>query len=158
MAHSTFQSSPILPTATVDLAVPTVPPPTATAPVGPPQGPPATPEPIELTPELPPTDAARPITPTASGYLPPPTLTNPDALIPGRPSSLQPTGQPPLVGPAAPPVEATSTPATSDVPSSAQLIDNGVVALSYVWLCCGGLALAGAALGLVWLARRSKRR
>jgi hypothetical protein len=44
------------------------------------------------------------------------------------------------------------------VPGPAQLIDNGVVALSYLWLCCGALALAGAALGLVWLARRSKRR
>lgn len=156
MARSTFQSSPLLPTATAALTGPTVLPPTQAPGVPPPEVP-GTPEPAEPTPELPPTVEARPGAPAAPGYLPPPTLTNPDALGQGRPSPLQPVGQPPLVGPAVPPPEATPTAATSDVPSPAQLIDNSVMALSYVWLCCGGLALAGAALGLVWLARRSKR-
>jgi hypothetical protein len=37
------------------------------------------------------------------------------------------------------------------------LIDDGIVALSYLWLCYGVLVLAVAALVIVWLARRSTR-
>jgi hypothetical protein len=37
------------------------------------------------------------------------------------------------------------------------LIDNGIVALSYVWLCCGALALVAVVLFLAWIARRSRR-
>lgn len=171
VARSTFQLSPLEPTATPEVAEFTPEPPgmpeaiepTSELPdtdetIAPTPPPPAMPEPVEPTPELPPGDEAEPIIPTAPDYLPPPTLTDPDSLVPGRQPPLRPNGQPPLVGPAAPPPEATPRPVTSDVPSPAQLIDNSVVALSYVWLCCGALALAGAAVALVWLARRSKRR
>lgn len=95
-------------------------------------------------------------TPTAAGFLPPPTLVNPSSVAPGRLSPLAPENRP-LVGEAAPP-EATSTPTPPEAPGVAQLIDSGVVALSYLWLCCGALFLVAAALTIVWLSRRSKRR
>jgi hypothetical protein len=95
-------------------------------------------------------------TPSVSGFLPPPTLVNPSSVAPGRVSPLAPENQP-LVGAAAPP-EATSTPTPAEAPGVAQLIDSGVVALSYLWLCCGALFLVAAALTIVWLSRRSKRR
>jgi hypothetical protein len=44
------------------------------------------------------------------------------------------------------------------VPAAVQLIDTAVVAVGYVWLCCGAAALIGAGAVLVWLARRSSRR
>jgi hypothetical protein len=94
--------------------------------------------------------------PTASGFLPPPTLVNPSSVAPGRVSPLAPENRP-LVGAAAPP-EVTSAPTPPEAPGVAQLIDSGVVALSYLWLCCGALFLVAAALTLVWLSRRSKRR
>ena len=99
------------------------------------------------------------LTPIVPGFLPPPTLTNPNDLVPGRSSPLRPSGQSPLVGPTVRPPEATPVPAVpAAVSGPAQLIDSGVVALSYLWLCCGAFGLAAAALVLVWLARRSKRR
>jgi hypothetical protein len=99
--------------------------------------------------------------PAVPGFLPPPTLTSQDAA----PGSLLPGGQPPLAAPpAAPPAapsdRATPAPAAGQtaVPGLAQLIDEAVVALGYLWLCCGALGLAAAALILAWLARRSARR
>ena len=95
-------------------------------------------------------------TPTVSSFLPPPTLVNPNALVPGRLTPLAPENRP-LVGPAAPP-EPTPTSAPPVAPGAAQLIDSGVVALSYLWLCCGALLLAAVGLAVLWLSRRSKRR
>jgi hypothetical protein len=94
-------------------------------------------------------------TPTVSSFLPPPTLVNPNALVPGRLTPLAPENRP-LVGPAAPP-EPTPTSAPPVAPGAAQLIDSGVVALSYLWLCCGALLLAVVGLAVLWLWRRSKR-
>ncbi len=96
------------------------------------------------------------VTPTVSGFLPPPTLVNPNALVPGRLTPLAPENRP-LVGPAAAP-EPTPTEAPPVAPGAAQLIDSGVVALSYLWLCCGALLLAVVGLAVLWLWRRSKRR
>lgn len=149
LARSTFQFSPLVPGDTP----PAVPPPGEMITDTP------TPAAFEPTPEAPsPIATLPPLEPTAlpPSFLPAPTLTNPDALLPLPPA----VGQPPLVGPAAPPVEPSPVPAsaTSAVPSAAQLIDNAIVALSYVWLCCGVAFLALAAAVLIWLARRSPRR
>lgn len=108
---------------------------------------------VELTPTLP---IVVETTPTVSSFLPPPTLVNPNALIPGRLTPLA-AERPPLVGPAAPP-EPTSTTAPPLAPGAAELIDSGVVAFSYLWLCCGALLLAIVGLVVLWLWRRSKRR
>lgn len=96
------------------------------------------------------------VTPTVSSFLAPPTLVNPNALVPGRLTPLAPDNRP-LVGPAAP-AEPTPTQAPPVAPSAAELIDSGVVALSYLWLCCGALLLIVAGLTVLWLWRRSKRR
>jgi hypothetical protein len=107
----------------------------------------------EVTPTIPDTIN---VTPTAFGFLPPPTLVNPNALVPDQPTPVASESRP-LSGPAAPP-EPTPTQTPSAAPDAAQLIDSGVVALSYLWLCCGALLLAAVALAVVWLWRRSKRR
>jgi hypothetical protein len=108
---------------------------------------------VELTPTQPVVVEA---TPTVSGFLPPPTLVNPNAPVPGRLTPLAPENRP-LAGPAAPP-EPTPTEAPPVAPGAAQLIDSGVVALSYLWLCCGALLLVLVGLAVFWLWRRSKRR
>jgi len=98
--------------------------------------------------------------PANPGFLPAPTLTSPDAAGTGSFPSLSPNLAPPLTGPAASlpePAQKLET-APGEAPSAAQLIDNGLVALSYVWLCCGVFFLIGATLGVVWLVRRSRRR
>ena len=98
--------------------------------------------------------------PANPGFLPAPTLTSPDAAGIGSFPSLSPNLAPPLTGPAASlpePAQKLET-APGEAPSAAQLIDNGLVALSYVWLCCGVFFLIGATLGVVWLVRRSRRR
>ncbi|MCX7706645.1 MAG: hypothetical protein N2204_01380 [Anaerolineae bacterium] len=148
LARSTFQSSPLVPEDTpeaptpagilTETPLPTVPEPTVEVPA-----PIATQPPAEPT-SLPP------------GFLPAPTLTSPDAAAPLPPAA----GQQPLVGPAVPAAVPSPVPTsvTSAVPSAAQLIDNAIVALSYVWLCCGVVLLALGAALLVWLARRSSRR
>jgi len=41
--------------------------------------------------------------------------------------------------------------------SLARLIDTAVIAVSYLWLCCGIFVLIGITLGLVWLARDKGR-
>lgn len=117
----------------------------------------ATPAPIlpEPTSGFLPTVAA----PTAPGFLPPPTLTNPDSLLPGRSTLPQAGGQPPLGGPAVRPAETAAADAvTPEAAGPAQLIDSGIVALSYLWLCCGFIFLVVAALTVIWLARRSRNR
>ena len=92
--------------------------------------------------------------PGVPGFLPPPTLSAPT----GKLQPLLPGPGQPLVAPPAPTL-APRPPAaaSSDALSLARLIDEGIVALSYLWLCCGVLVLAIAALVIVWLARRSKR-
>jgi cytoskeletal protein RodZ len=95
-------------------------------------------------------------TPTVSSFLPPPTLVNPNAVVPGRLTPLAPAN-PPLAGPAAPP-EPTPTQIPPRAPTAADLIDSGVVALSYLWLCCGALLLIATGLVVLWLWRRGKRK
>ena len=162
---TTVVPSPVAPetsTATVapqpDLtpAPPGAPPPTAAGlePPTPVPTPPMPPEP-EVTPS--PTGQASP----APGFLPPPTLSLPGSNPAGSPPSLLPGSQPPLAAPPAPPVERQPAPADSpagDVLDVAQLIDAGVVALGYIWLCCGALALVGVTLILVWLLRGGRSR
>ncbi len=93
----------------------------------------------------------------APGFLPPPTLSAPD----GRLQPLLPGPGQPLVAPPAPTPAQRPTPAaptkTSEALSLARLIDTGIVALSYVWLCCGVFVLIGTTLLLVWLARGKGR-
>lgn len=186
-ARSTFQSEPVssVPTLAPATATPTQPPaastraatatptPAATAfntftPVAtgftaltPAQTPSMTPRGAETSTPSPTLPEPAPIlqtpaaAPSAPGFLPPPTLTNPGAFLPGRAT------QSPLVGPAAQPAQpaaATDAGVTPEAPGPAQLIDSGIVALSYLWMCCGGIVLVVAALVVVWLARRSRAR
>ena len=155
LARSTFQSSIVPPDSTA-----TATPEPTFAPVDSPTVSPVIPEaspPATFVGEATPTQVvAIEVTPTVSGFLAPPTLVNPNALMPGRLTPLAPENRP-LVGPAAPP-EPTPTEAPSVAPGAAQLIDSGVVALSYLWLCCGALLLAVVGLAVLWLWRRSKRR
>jgi hypothetical protein len=121
-----------------------------------PSAPAASPSPtfaMELTPTQPIIVEA---TATVSSFLPPPTLVNPNAVVPGRLTPLAPDNRP-LVGPAAPP-EPTPTQIPPQAPTAADLIDSGVVALSYLWLCCGAFLLVAAGLAILLLWRRSKRR
>ncbi len=91
---------------------------------------------------------ARAAAPTAAtNYLPPPTLTQPGAM----PSGPLFAGPRPLAG-ATPMPTPTSTP--SGPQGTAAAIDQAIVALGYVWLCCGAGTLTLAALGVVWLFRR----
>lgn len=87
----------------------------------------------------------------APGFLPPPTLSAQGS----RPQTLLPGPGQPLVAPPAPMPRPTPTPtgATDDASSLARLIDTAIIALSYVWLCCGIFVLVAVTLGLVWLAR-----
>ncbi len=120
---------------------------------------------VTISAPLTPTVAARPVatlplpaSPTVSSFLPAPTLSAPGA-IPG--AGLVITGvQPALAAPATlPQAASTPTPGPSNTLSpEAQLIDKAVIALGYVWLCCGAAGLIAAAAVLVWLARRSARR
>jgi hypothetical protein len=93
----------------------------------------------------------------APGFLPPPTLSAPG----GRPQPLLPGPGQPLVAPPAPTLAPRATPAaanqTGEASSLARLIDAAIIALSYVWLCCGIFVLIGTTLLLVWLARGKAR-
>jgi len=156
LARSTFQSSIVPPPDSTATATPEP----VFTPVASPTMPPVVPEAspsatfgVEATPTQ---VVVIEVTPTVSGFLPPPTLVNPSALVPSRLTPLAPENRP-LAGPAAPP-EPTPTEAPPVAPGAAQLIDSGVVALSYLWLCCGALLLAVVGLAVLWLWRRSKRR
>jgi len=156
LARSTFQSSIVPPP---DNAVTATPEPTFTSgdfPTVPPAIPEATPSATFVAEATPTQPVVVEATPTVSSFLPPPTLVNPNALVPGRLTPLAPDNRP-LVGPAAPP-EPTPTQAPPAAPDAAQLIDSGVVAFSYLWLCCGALLLAATGLAVLWLSRRSKQR
>ena len=160
LARPVFQS-PLTPTVTRTATSTSTRPVTGTAPI-------TNPQPITgtrpVTPTVaaaPPITATRPITPAVApaapsvpGFLPPPTLSAPT----GKLQPLLPGPGQPLVAPPAPTL-APRPPAaaSSDALSLARLIDEGIVALSYLWLCCGVFVLAIAALVIVWLARRSKR-
>jgi hypothetical protein len=81
--------------------------------------------------------------------LPPPTIT-----LPGSPQALA-GGE--NVAPPAAPVIRPGDPAPADPPdrsNPAVLIDRAIAALSYLWLGCGILVLAGLAVGSVWIMRR----
>lgn len=135
LARQTFQSSPPRGTGTSTATATRSATATAAATVRP-----------ELAPTKAPTAAAR-----GGAFLPAPTLTSNDAPLPG----LAAGPQPPLAAPAAPLPQRDATP--SAAPGGvATLIDGGVVALSYLWLCCGALLLIGAALAAVWLGRRRR--
>ena len=90
--------------------------------------------------------------PAAPGFLPAPTLSAPGGVVP-----LLPGPQQPLAAPPAERLRPTSPATSNSPPAVATLIDNAIVALSYVWLCCGVIVLVVAGLVLVWLARRGRR-
>jgi hypothetical protein len=137
---------PITGTRPITPTVAVAPPLTATRPITPAGAPIRSPEQ--------PTAAVAPAAPAAPGFLPPPTLSAPT----GKLQPLLPGPGQPLVAPLAPTLAPRPPAAASnDALSLARLIDEGIVALSYLWLCCGVLVLAAAALVMVWLARRSKR-
>lgn len=121
----------------------------------------AEPAPVPTAPpDIPTADPNLPALPKAPGFLPAPTLS---ALEPGALATLLPGPQQPLVAPGlatpTPRSTATDIPDGGDVLGVAQLIDNGVIALSYAWMwCCGVVGLVVATLVFVWLARRSRRR
>jgi hypothetical protein len=159
LARPIFQSPVGTPTITPTLAI------TGTRPAGLP--PPAT-QPVTntrpMTPSVPspqPPPVAPAVAPPgdgkAPGFLPPPTLSAPG----GRPPSLLPGPGQPLVAPPAPTLAPRATPAaankTGEASSLARLIDAAIIALSYVWLCCGIFVLIGTTLLLVWLARGKAR-
>lgn len=105
----------------------------------------------------PPAEAPMAAPPTADskapGFLPPPTLSAPGS----RPQSLLPGPAQPLVAPPAPRPTPTPTGAPNDALTLARLIDAAIIAVSYIWLCCGVFILIGVTLGLVWLARGKGR-
>ena len=151
-ARDMFQSSPLDPGATVtSSATPvlggiatetSILPPGA---VDPAATPPALDTPIPITPEV--------ILPTPTvepGFLPAPTLVNPNDLTQGRPELARP-------GIAPAPEVVAMTPTVAPVSGAARLIDNAVLAMGYLWLCCGALFVVVLALIVVWLVRRNRR-
>jgi hypothetical protein len=129
------------------------------SPLATPAPPPLTPVPLptELLPSptlLLPTPIPIP-TETPSGFLPPPTLTLRETPTPVliRPtfSALETplaarTARAPTPTPAPPPGIAA--------PDLAPLLDTGLAAFGYIWLACGVILLAGAAVAFIWLWRR----
>ena len=146
-----------LPTPTAEpSAFPTV---TATLPPTPTQEPVA-----ESTkePTLEPTKAATAeptMSPTPPGFLPPPTLTSPGTPVSAEAPSLLPEELPVRVAPTEPPPpeESNSSSQTNLTATLARLIDQGVLAMGYLWLCCGILALVGVGGALIWFVQRSRR-
>jgi hypothetical protein len=113
------------------------------------------------TPTIEPTPEATPeptLSPTPLGFLPPPTLTSPGTPVPDEAPSSLPAELPARVAPTAPPPSEQSDdqPQTSPKITLAKLIDQGVLAMGYLWLCCGVLALIGVAGTLIWFFRRSR--
>jgi hypothetical protein len=172
-ARSTFQSTPLQPVTdtptpfdSVTIVTDTPPPfdqgqPAAETPTPPGMEalPTETPDPTFAPQEPLPADAptAEPV-PGGPGFLPAPTLTNPKDFLPGT-GSLPQAAQAPLTGPAV--VAEDNAPAdtepAADVSGAAQLIDSGIRALSYLWLCCGAVLILVAVLVFVWLMRRTRR-
>lgn len=97
-------------------------------------------------------------TPTPPGYLPPPTLTSPGTPVPAQ-LSVPSLGVPPQRGRTpTPPRDAESQPGSSRIfLGLARLIDQAVIALGYLWLCCGVFVLLAVGGILVWLVRRGQR-
>jgi hypothetical protein len=117
---------------------------------------------LSPTPTLVPTLEATPaptLSPTPLGFLPPPTLTSPGTPVPEGAPSLLPDELPVRVAPTEPPPpeETDGWPQTSPATTLARLIDQGVLAMGYLWLCCGVLALVGVGGALIWFLRRSRR-
>lgn len=96
---------------------------------------------------------------TPPGFLPPPTLTSPGTPVPAGAPSTWPDELPVRVAPTeTPAAEGTnSRPQTGVSTALARLIDQGVLAMGYIWLCCGVLALLGVGGVLIWFFRRSRR-
>ncbi len=161
IARSTLQisppdgQSPISPTATLSPARPTatlpaelatpaptgIIPPATAMPTAPPEPAPG----VQVT-EAPVAPAPTAANPTVPGFLPAPTLTNPDELRSNPPVVYRPTPAPP---------DPTPEPAPTPV-TLAGLIREGIVALSYLWLCMGVFLLIGLGAAAVWLARRNQ--
>jgi hypothetical protein len=99
------------------------------------------------------------VSPTPPGFLPPPTLTSPGTPVPaGAPAPLL-EELPMRVAPTeAPPHEEVNGRTETNLSVTlARLIDQGVLAMGYLWLCCGVLALVGVAGALIWFVRRPRR-
>jgi hypothetical protein len=96
-------------------------------------------------------------TSTPPGFLPPPTLTSPGTPVLAGPSSPSPGELPVRVAPTETPAQNASTVQTDFSMTLASLIDQGVLALGYLWLCCGVLALIGIGGALLWFLRRPRR-
>lgn len=99
------------------------------------------------------------MSPTPPGFLPPPTLTSPGTPVPAVAASRLPGELPVRVAPTGTPTSTgTSSPTQTNVTATlARLIDQGVLAVGYLWLCCGILALVGVGGALVWSFRRARR-
>lgn len=106
--------------------------------------------PAEAPTVVPPQDTPQPDAasdgPVVPGFLPAPTLTNPDELRSNPPVVYRPTSAPP---------EPTPEPAPTPM-TLAGLIREGIVALSYLWLCIGVALLIGLGAAVVWLVRRTQ--
>ena len=111
---------------------------------------------LEPTPEA---TAVPTLSPTPSGFLPPPTLTSPGTLLPEAASSSPPAELPVRVAPTEPPSseETAGRRQTNLTTTLARLIDQGALAVGYLWLCCGVLALVGVGGALIWFVRRSRQ-
>lgn len=96
---------------------------------------------------------------TPPGFLPPPTLTSPGTPVPAGAPSAWPEELPVRVAPTeTPAAEGTNSRSQTGVSTAlARLIDQGVLAMGYLWLCCGVLALLGVGGVLIWFFRRSRR-
>jgi hypothetical protein len=94
--------------------------------------------------------------PTPAGFLPPPTLTSPGTPVLDGPSAPLPRELPVRAAPTETPTRSESQAGTDFSTTLAGLIDQGVLALGYLWLCCGVLALIGIGGALLWFIRRSR--
>jgi hypothetical protein len=96
---------------------------------------------------------------TPPGFLPPPTLTSPGTPVPAGAPSPWPEELPVRVAPTeTPAAEGTNSRFQTGLSTAlARLIDQGVLAMGYLWLCCGVLALLGVGGVLIWFFRRSRR-
>lgn len=176
-----FQQSPNTPTPDPNSPVVTptftpVPPPTVA--VDTPTSPPSPTMPVDIVPTVPPPFPTETFTPFPTPEVPTPVISTPtppaNGVIPPTPTAV---AVPPPGEPLAPPVLATlqaltgtlgaeAPPGTSLAESPADtgrafdlalFIDNFVIALGYIWICCGVLFLIAAAIGGVLFLRRPAR-